>query len=172
MRLFPNPVFEPSSFDRLYFFNTLVRGYSREFYLDLLVTIFDETTSIWVEEPIEDGILINNIPHPDIGNKFKGLDEFRPWIKHATMHSTQCTVGNSSNSIQIYSDPHDWDVCVIGCKENDNHLVKDWLVESGNYERRMTSIDEFHAIWHEIAVPKMFDYAVQNLKESYMPFIQ
>ncbi len=177
MKVFPNLVFESSSFDTLYFYNTAVRGYSQQFYLDLLKKTLVTASQIVVNELIGDeryeDFLYNNEHHPDIVKKYKTIDEFKPWIDNSTMHHVPCcAISNNSNSIQIFSDPHDWDVCVIGCKEKDNHLVKDWLVESGNYERRMKSIDEFYAIWHDIAIPKMFDYAMLNLKENYMQYIR
>jgi hypothetical protein len=176
MKIFPNLVFESGTFDTLYFYNTGVSGYSQEFYLDLLEKTFFGASPIVVNELVGDerydDILFANEHHPNITKTYKSFDEFKFWMVNTKMHHTPCcAVRNKLNSIQIFSDPHDWNVCIIGCKTRDNQLIKEWLLESGNYERRMKSIDEFSAIWYEVAIPKMFDYAILNLKGKYLPFI-
>ena len=176
MKIFPNMVFEHATFERFYFFNTDVAGFAQAFYIKLLKETLDIDKEVMVFETIfvenYEKYLFNNLHHPEIVKSYRNFSEFKLWMEYATMQSVQCLIRNSSNSIQIYADPHDWDVCIIACKTADEQTVKDWLIKTDNFERRMKSIDEFHDIWNGVATKDMFDYAWLNLKKYYMPFIQ
>lgn len=175
MKEFPNMVFEIGSFDSIYFFNTLNTGFSSTFYLELVKSMAPFGKLIVKEPKLVDDyekIVLKNDSVLFNMTVLNDDESIMTFVENSNWHVTKCLLRLELCDVQIYSDPHDWDVCIIATRGKYRDDVQRILVEAGYFDKRMTQIEEFSNIWRDIANPRFFQYVIQNLRTEYAPFLQ
>ncbi|MFN8700250.1 MAG: hypothetical protein ACK5XQ_13070 [Flavobacteriales bacterium] len=178
MKTFPNLVFEQGSFDSVYVFYLLIYQFPQSFFRGLLENEMKKLNRAVVEMPkwSDDyfALVEADSNHESIMEEYHSISELTPFLKEITHHAERFKLSLGNNDIQVYNDPHDFDVAIIACRSEYDEIVVDFLKtyelndHQSLYDVRLVDLKDFERVF-EYAESWLRDYGLKQVKAHYLP---